>query len=167
VLDRFDFILRMRLRGRSAVFGFISLGALGLSLLLFLVLANGTIARVLYFPSLNDTRLVAEERVLPRHRNLEENIRELVEGVLLGPTRYNALRIFPRGGTVISAMVRGRTLYLDLSSRLLSEDSEVPLHGQAALDALARSIRSNFPRIREILFFLDGQEPRFSEKKKI
>jgi hypothetical protein len=161
VLDRFDFILRMRLRGRSAVFGFIALGTLGLSLLLFLVLANGTVARVLYFPTLNSARLVAEERILPRHRSLEENIRELVDGVLLGPTRHDALRIFPRGGTVISAMARGRTLYLDLSSRLLSEDPEVPLRGRAALDALARSIRSNFPRIREIVFFLDGQEPRF------
>jgi hypothetical protein len=167
VLDRFDFILRMRLRGRSAVFGFIFLGVLGLSLLLFLVLANGTMARVLYFPSINRSRLVAEERILPRHRSLEENIRELAEGVLLGPIRHDALRIFPRGGTVISSMVRGRFLYLDLSSRVLSDDPEVPLRGQAALDALSRSIRSNFPRIRAIIYFIDGQSPRFIEEKKI
>jgi hypothetical protein len=143
------------------------LGVLLLSIVLFLFFGNGKSERLLFFPSLTGRRMVAEERFLPRHRTLEENVAEVAEGVLLGPTRNDALRIFPRGGSVLSALIHGRTLYLDLSPNLLADDSEVPLKGKDAFDALGRSLRFNFPSIREIVFFVDGQLPRFAQKKNI
>jgi hypothetical protein len=167
MLGRYDFLLQTRLRGRPAVIGLIFAGVLVLSLLLFLFFGNGKSERLLFFPSLTGRRMVAEERFLPRHRTLEENAAELAEGVLLGPTRNDALRIFPRGGSVLSSLIHGRTLYLDLTPNLLEDDPEVPLKGQAALDALGRSLRFNFPAIREIVFFIDGQLPRFTLKKNI
>jgi len=39
--------------------------------------------------------------------------------------------------------------------------------GPNALSALTRSIRMNFPRFTEVIYFIDGQAPRFPEKKKI
>jgi hypothetical protein len=167
VLDRFDFIVRMRLRGRPAILGLVFLGVLVLALALFLLVGSRNEGRILYFPAQGGGRMVAEERFLPRKHSLEGNVAELVEGVLLGPTRNDAVRIFPRGASVISAMISGRTLYLNLSPRLLVDDPEVPLKGTDALTALARSIRFNFPRVREIVFFIDGQPPRFAEKKNI
>ena len=167
MLDRLDFLFRMRLRGRPLALGAAFLGVLVFSLLLFLLSGNGKAVRVLFFPAQTGRGLVAEERLLPRHRILEQDIAELAEGVLLGPTRHDALRIFPRGGSVLSSMVRGRTLYLDLSPRLLVEDPEVPLKGEDALAALDRSLRFNFPRLRQIVFFIDGQSPRFPAKKNI
>lgn len=167
VLDRFDFIFRMRLRGRPAILGLVFLGVLVLSLVLFLLVGSRSEGRILYFPAQTGARLVAEERLLPRRDSLEGNVTELVEGVLLGPTRTDAVRVFPRGGTVLSTMVSGRTLYLDLSPKLLIDDPEVPLKGPYALGALARSIRFNFPRFRDIVFYIDGQSPRFAEKKNI
>jgi len=167
VLDRFDFIVRMRLRGRPAILGLVFLGVFVLSLALFLLIGSRNEGRILYFPAETGGRMVAEERFLPRQNSFERNVAELVEGVLLGPTRNDAVRIFPRGGSVLSAMISGRTLYLDLSPNLLVDDPEVPLKGPDALDALARSIRFNFPRLREIVFYIDGQPPRFAEKKNI
>jgi hypothetical protein len=125
------------------------------------------VSRVLFFPPLAGHRLVAEQRFLPRHRGLEREAAELVEGVLLGPTRHDAVRLFPRGGSVISVMASGRTLYVDLTPQVLVDDPEVPLKGQDALDALGRSLRVNFPRLKEVIFFIDGQQPRFEGKKKI
>ena len=167
MLGRFDFLLQTRLRGRPAIIGMVFLGVLLLSVVLFLFIGHGKSERLLFFPSSSGRRMVAEERLLPRHRTLEENVTELAEGVLLGPTRTDALRVFPRGGSVLSALIHGRTLYLDLSPNLLEEDPEVPLKGQDALDALGRSLRFNFPSIREIVFFVDGQLPRFPAKKNI
>ena len=167
MLDRLDFILRARLRGRSLGLGVAFLGVLVFSLLLFLLAGNGKVMRVLYFPVQTGGGMVAEERLLPRHHSLDQDVAELTEGVLLGPTRHDALRIFPRGASVLSSLVQGRTLYIDLSSRLLLPDPEVPLKGQDALAALARSIRFNFPRLRQIVFFIDGQSPRFPDKKNI
>lgn len=167
MLDRLDFLLGLRLRGRPAVLGLVFLGVLAVSLLFFLVFADRLVGRIMFFPSHTGQRMVAEERFLPRHRALEQNVTELVEGVFLGPTRHDALRIFPRGATVLSALVHGRTLYLDLSPRILVEDPEAPVRGQEALAVLMRSIRYNFPRLRDIVISIDGQVPRFPGKKNI
>lgn len=167
MLDRLDFILSVRVRGRPLIIGAAFLVVLVFSLLLFLLAGNGKAVRVLFFPAQAGRGMVAEERLLPRHRILEQDVTELAEGVLLGPTRHDALRIFPRGGSVLSSLVHGRTLYIDLSPRLLVEDPEVPLRGDDALTALARSIKFNFPRVRQIVFFIDGQTPHFPAKKNI
>jgi hypothetical protein len=161
VLDRLDFLLRLRLRGKPATIGAVFLGTLALSLLFFLLLGNGKAARVLFFPGISSRRLVAEERLIPRQATLESEITQTAEEVLLGPARNDALRLFPRGGRVISAFLTGRTLIMDLSPLVLLADPEVPLKGRAALDLLSRSLRYNFPRLREVDFFIDGQPPRF------
>jgi hypothetical protein len=106
-------------------------------------------------------------RFVPRHQTLEANVQEIADNVLLGPTRHDALRLFPRGATVIAVMVSGRTLYLDLTPQILVDDPEVPLKGPQALAALTRSLKLNFPRFAEVVFFIDGQAPIFTEKKKI
>jgi len=167
VLDRLGFLLRLRLRGRPAIFGASLMGVLLLSLLFFFLVGNGMTSRVLFFPGLGAHRVVAEERLIPRHRSFEENVTAAAEEVLLGPARNDALRLFPRGARVISTFVTGRTLVMDLSPLVLLDDAEVPLKGAAALDTLARSLRFNFPRIREVDFYIDGQAPRFLESRKI
>jgi len=125
------------------------------------------VARILFFPSQPPGRIVAELRFVPRHPTLEASVEETADNVLLGPTRHDALRLFPRGATVTAVMVSGRTLYLDLTPQILLDDPEVPLKGTEALAALARSLRLNFPRFAGVVFFIDGQAPRFAEKKKI
>jgi hypothetical protein len=125
------------------------------------------VERILYFPREQGNGFVAESRFLARRHGLEGNIAELVNGVLLGPARHDAARLFPRGATVRAVMVRGRTLYLDLTSHVLEADPEVPLTGGAALDALEKTIRLNFPSVHEIVLYIDGQTPSFPAKKNI
>jgi hypothetical protein len=167
VLDRLDFLLRMRLRGTPAAIGAALAGVLGVSLLLFLLLGNARVGRILYFPSSGFGRVVAELRYVPRHQAVEENVREAADNVLLGPTRHDAQRLFARGATVTAVMASGRTLYLDLTPQVLVDDPEAPLKGPDALAALTRSLRMNFPRFSEVIYFIDGQVPLFGEKKKI
>jgi hypothetical protein len=167
VLDRLDFLLRMRLRGPAAAVGAAFAGTLVVSALLFLLVGNARVGRILFFPSQPPGRIVAEMRLVPRHPTLEENVQETADNVFLGPSRPDALRLFPRGATVSAVMVSGRTLYVDVTPQILVEDPEVPLKGSEALAALSRSLRQNFPRFAEVVFFIDGQAPHFPEKKKI
>ncbi len=160
------FLLDMRLRGRAAVVGMILLGTLVLSLPVFLIAGNGRVERILYFPREHGPGLIAEPRFLTRHRSTEDNIAELVEGLLLGPSLHSAARLFPRGGSVRAAMLRGHTLYLDLNSRVLAQQPDVPLSASDAVDILRRSIRFNFPRVHEIVLYLDGQVPAFPAREK-
>ena len=167
MFSRMDFLLTMRLKGRAAIAGSILLGALVISVVFFFLVGNGIVERILYFPREHGRGVVAEPRFLTRRASLEGNVTELVNGVLLGPARHDAARAFARGGTVRAAMIRGHTLYLDLTARVLAGDPDVPLGAAEALEILSRSIRFNFPRVHEIVLYLDGQLPTFSEKKNI
>ena len=127
MFSRLDFILQARLRGRPAIVGAALLGAFALSVLLFLLLGNGKVSRVLFFPDSPGRALVAEQRLVPRHRPLEGDVRELVDGVLLGPMRHDLARLFPRGATVQTLVVREPRLYVDLSPTAAIPDAEAPL----------------------------------------
>jgi hypothetical protein len=167
VFSRLDFILGARVRGKAAVVGGVFLGACALSVLLFLLLGNGKVGRVLYFPDGLGTRLVAERRSVPRHPGLEESAREVADGVLLGPMSPDLARLFPRGVIVQSLVVHDGVLSVDLSAAAALPDAEAPLAGTAAVEALVRSLRANFPRLREIAVTVDGQVPRSRGEKKI
>jgi hypothetical protein len=167
VFNRLDFILQARLKGRPAILGGAFLGALALSILLFLLMGNAKVSRALFFPVGHGTRLAAEQRLLPRSGSLEGDVRELVDGVLLGPMRHDLARVFPRGVTVRALVVRNRILYVDLTALAAIPDPEVPLAGTAAAEALGRSIRANFPRLRETVVSIDGQAPHAPREKKI
>jgi len=166
VLSRLDFILQARLKGRPAMVGGVFAGALLLSVLLFLLLGNGKVSRVLFFPVGHGTRLAAEQRLLPRQHSLEGDVRDLVEGVLLGPMRHDLARVFPRGAAVRALVVHNRILYVDLAPSAALPDPEAPLRGAAAAEVLARSVRANFPRLREVVVFIDGQALQGPEQKK-
>jgi hypothetical protein len=167
VLSRLDFILRVRLKGRPAIVGGAFAAALLISVLIFLLLGNGKVSRVLFFPVSHGSRLAAEQRLLPRHHSLEGDVRELVEGVLLGPMRHDLARVFPRGAAVRALVVHNGILYVDLAPSAALPDPEVPLAGSAAAEALARSARANFPGLREVVVFIDGQALPGPKQKKI
>ena len=165
--SRFDFISQARLRGRPAIVGAVLLGVCALSVLLFLLLGNGKVSRVLFFPDTLGARLVAERRLVPRHGTLEANVRELVDGALLGPMRPDLARLFPREITVQTLIVNEGVLFVDLSAGAALPDPETPMGATEAVEALSRSIRANFPRLRELAVTMDGQVPQAREKKKI
>ena len=107
-----------------------SSASLVVSLLLFFLLGNAT-GRPHPLLSLAAGSAASWRRCasFPRHATLEENVQEAADNVLLGPTRHDALRLFPRGATVTAVMVSGRTLYLDLTPQILVDDPEVPAEG--------------------------------------
>ena len=74
MFDRMDFLLDMRLKGRAAIAGCALLGALVLSLVLFFLVGNGRVERILYFPRERGKGVVAEPRFLTRRPSLEGNV---------------------------------------------------------------------------------------------
>jgi len=167
VLDRLDFLLRMRLRGAAAAVGVALAATLLVSLSLFLLVGNTRVARILYFPSASGSRILAEMRLVPREAGMEASVKETADSVLLGPSRPDAQPLFARGATVSAVMLSGRTVYLDLTPQILEQDPEVPLPCDQALTVLTRALQLNFPRFTQVVYLIDGQVPHFAEKKKI
>jgi hypothetical protein len=154
-------ILGLGLERRTRIAGGVFLGVLALSLLLFFLVGNGKVTRVLFYPRQGSGELVSEQRDLPVHHDLEEDIRALVEEEILGPVSHDAALLFPRDVEVRSVLVRGRTLTIDFSGQLALAGDKFNLRGAEAISALRRSITFNFPRIAELAVTIEGQSPHF------
>ncbi|HSV93413.1 MAG TPA: GerMN domain-containing protein [Desulfobacterales bacterium] len=167
MIDRIRMLAALRVKGRPAVAGAAFLALLALSLVVFLVPSPGRVRRVLFYPSTTThaapgkpARLVAEARLLPRHRDVDRDARELVDAVLLGPAQHGEAPLFPASTAVRSLMVRRGVLYVDLSANAAIPDPIAPVPLQDAAAALSRTVRFNFPGIRQVAFTVDGQSPR-------
>jgi spore germination protein GerM len=167
VLVSLDFLSRIHLGRRALIAGSALVAVLLVSLFFFFLVGYKREKRVLFFPREGSAALAAEERFLPNHRDLEVDLRKLIEEVILGPAGHDEVRLIPREVTVRSLSVQNHVLYLDLSADIVTAGHEYPLHGDEALEALKKTILFNFPKVREVAVTVDGQVPRFGEKKKI
>ncbi len=165
MIDRWGWLSRVRLGRPPLAAGIVLLSVLSFSLLFFFMVGDRRGKRVLFFPGEKAGGLVAEERFLPNHGDVEKDLEELVNGVILGPVNHGSARLLPRDTTVRALFLRGHVLYIDLSADMVLAGREYPLRGKEALDALHRTICFNFPRVREVFFLVDGQIPYFGEKK--
>lgn len=139
--------------------GALLIASLIIALVFFFALPPGRVGRTLFFPGTTAVELSAERRLVPRVRDDERSIELLVEEMLLGPTRITHSRIFPRETKLASLMLRGETVYLDLSESAMLQGSEVHVSTDIALEALRTSIRYNFRGIREVVITIAGNVP--------
>ena len=114
--------------------------------------------RVLFFPEANTGRYKAEIRYLPELASEIDNIRLLVEDILLGPTQFENSALFPVGTHLVTTLLEDGVLYLGLSSQALSHDEDIVLQSRFSLQALANSVFFNYPWLKKIYFFIDGKE---------
>lgn len=131
------------------------------------LLASGPpAARVLFFGAAGGG-LAGETRYLPRRDARPEQLRLLVDESILGPRSRDHRAALPRSTRVRSLMVAGDTLYLDLSAAALLDDSGSGLQGAERLRALASTLLFNAPWLRRVWLFVDGQEPRFEDARRV
>jgi hypothetical protein len=167
VLDNLRVFARVRLNRGAMIAGAALVGVTILSLLLFFLIGSTRARRILFFPQDGTGRLVSEQRFLPTRRDLEGDMSELVREEILGAVRNDAQRLVSKDVALRSLFVRGRVAYIDLSADLILSGNEFPLHGADVLKVLRRSICFNFPRVREVVFTVDGQVPNFNDREKI
>jgi hypothetical protein len=132
------------------------------SLGIYLLAGERFVRRTLFFPGPDSHLLAGEERLLPLRRDREANILLLVEEIVLGPARPDHRRVLPRRTQVISLLLRHGTVYLNFSREALFPEEEVQSSVQERLQAVANTIRFNFPAVRRLQIAIEGQEPRFA-----
>ena len=153
-------------RGRPAalIAAALWVAALGYSVFMAQPSITGRERRVLFFPALTGgggaLRLIGEVRYVPYRAAAGADLRTLVEETILGPADHRAHRLLPRALEVISAHVRGRTAYVNLSRHVWFGATPVPSTGAERIQALTAAIRYNFPELQEVRMLIEGQEPR-------
>lgn len=86
-----------------------------------------------------------------------------VEELLLGPSSQRARPFFPLGTRVLFCFERNGTMFLNLSEQAVMDFSpEVNL--QDSYELLKMNVKANFPSIKKIELFIDGNPVFFDAK---
>ena len=150
-------------------------GVLLLALATFFLLEaehNRIHRRVLFFPvSLEADKissalqLVGEIRYISNRNNLDDDLRELIEEIILGPANHVLRPVLPRHTKVVSALSVEHVAYINLTKDVLFNDLLFVNSRSDSLQVIATSILYNFSYLQEVYFTIEGQEPRIEDKK--
>ncbi|MBN1649011.1 MAG: GerMN domain-containing protein [Spirochaetales bacterium] len=169
---------RMKLITGLSAFAFIFL----VSLIIFKLSPDDIKYRVLFFPADETNRLIGETRRLKDRGKLEKDAEILLREILLGPSVLEHNRYIPRGTKLQSVMLRDSVLYVDYSVQIqqlvlrevignppAAESGKVmprdmmPLGLAGALGVVQKTIKFNFPLIRQVVFTINGEIPAYGE----
>jgi hypothetical protein len=112
----------------------------------------------LEFPNAISGKMIGEVRYAPFHFSLEKSALSLCREILVGPANYLSSDLLSKDTRIRSVLVRGRTLYVDLSSDLvLGEPSGGSFRD--SLEIFRKTIKKNLPGLGNVILTVDGFVP--------
>jgi hypothetical protein len=146
----------LRIKSRRYLVSFVLIGLFALWDFHFL----GSTRRTFVFYSVADWSIIVEDRMLRRTGSREGDMLSYVEEFLLGPVSPDLAPLFPRETRVESFLYRDGTAYVNLSGAAVYPTPEQIAGGPAGVfgnfETLYRGIRRNFPQVRDVKLFVDG-----------
>ncbi len=137
-------------------------GALALIFLIsavsYLIWGNEQEEQVLFFPVNQTLEARGEGRILPRKDTKEQEIELLVREILLGPFNVNYMPVVPGDSRIRSILLREETLYIDFTIDVVFQEAGSALSLRESLAYIGRSIQFNFPRVRKIVYSINGNQ---------
>ena len=117
----------------------------------------GLARRTFVFYTMNDGKMIVEERNLKRSASQEQSLTRYIEEAVLGPVGPEILPLFTRGTRLLSLLYRDGKVFLNFSP----EAALPPEEGGDVFNNLCTlyiGIKRNFPWVNDIVFFIDGKE---------
>ena len=111
--------------------------------------------RIFIFPSAENGRYIIEYRNLAKQPG-HGDVRFYVDEILLGSSVERTRMLFAPGTVVRSCFVRDSVLFLNLSQDLIDMGEGV-IEIRDGFALLEKNIKKNFPKIKEIDFFVEGK----------
>jgi len=137
------------------IFGGLFVIVLITSIFLF-AFSENWVKRVLFFPHVNSTKVIGEERFLPDLGNEKDNLLLLVDEILAGPYKYDNLPVIPENTRLKSAIIHNNILYVNFSKEIFNIDKLVLITPKDMLQAFANGVLYNFPGIKKVYIFIEG-----------
>jgi hypothetical protein len=149
------------------IFGGLFLAVLLVSLFSF-ALSKEWIRRIIFFPHVNSTKVIGEERFLPDLGNQRENVMLLVDEIVAGPYKYGNLPVIPERTKLKSVILQNGILYVNFSKEIYYIDKLVLITPKEMLQAFTDSVLYNFPEIQKVYIFIEGKPVSdYSELNKV
>ncbi len=143
----------------TIISGSIFLLLLIISLVFFFFISERSTGRVLYFSNESTGNIAGESRRISNRSTEEDNIREVINELILGPAEISNTRVIPRETKLKSVLLRDDILYIDFTTDIIFEEKGVSMNFPEIIDNIRRTIRFNFPKIKEITVFIEGELP--------
>ena len=134
--------------------------SLMVSLLFFLINGTDKHRQVLFFPEYRSSECVGEQRLLPTKSTVEQEIELLVREILLGPFDVNSVAVLPQESKLQTLILRKNRLFIDFSIQVIFQEGESRLSFEEALDCVRKTISFNYPQIEQIVFTVNGEQPK-------
>jgi len=148
--------------------GFFLVVLLLLSLGIFFLAGNRKVERTFFFPEIktqrrnSGIRFSGEERIIPRQKRRLDNIRLVIEEIILGPLSHKHSRLVSPEVTLYSLVLDQNKLFLNLSGEILNSAPHSTLPPEVQIQAIGNTILYNFPFLKKVYVFIEGQIPDFS-----
>jgi hypothetical protein len=124
-------------------------------------LTLGFVRRTFVFYSVAGWSIIVEDRMIRRSGSREGDMIRYVEEFLMGPVSPDLAPLFPRETRLKSLLYRDDVAYADLSGSAVFPTPEQSAADRDAgvmgnFETLYRGIRRNFPYLRGVRLFVDG-----------
>lgn len=120
---------------------------------------EGSRTVTLYFASANDVKLVRETRQLAMGKQMDEQVRQVLEALVAGPTG-EGISTIPKGTKILDVFYAPDTftLYIDFSSELVAGHPGGSTAEYYTIASVLRTVSENFPEIQAVQFLVDGEQ---------
>ncbi len=109
---------------------------------------------VLIFPSVEEGKYVLETRYLKENPN-KDYINFFLDELVLGSGLERTKYLFTPGTKILSCFERNQMLYLNLSADIIYMGHNV-IQIKDGMELLKQNVYKNFPDIKEVQIFVDG-----------
>ncbi len=109
---------------------------------------------VFIFPSVDEGRYVLETRYLKENPN-KDYVNFFLDELVLGSGLERTKYLFAPGTKIISCFERNQMLYLNLSADIIYMGHNV-IQIKDGMELLKKNVYKNFPDIKEVQIFVDG-----------
>jgi len=114
----------------------------------------------LFFAGADEPTIYGETRELAVGRRLDEQVRQVVDALIAGPSTSTGISAIPSGTTLLAVMVDADsgTVYLDFSSELVAAHPGGSAAEYCTIASIVRTVGENFPEIQRVQLLVDGAQ---------
>jgi hypothetical protein len=121
---------------------------------------EGTRNVTLFFADLDEPNIHGEMRELAVGHRLDEQVRQVIEALIAGPSGKDAISAIPTGTKLLSVMVEAdsATVYLDFSSDIVAAHPGGSAAEYCTIASIVRTVGENFPELSRVQLLVDGAQ---------
>jgi spore germination protein GerM len=111
----------------------------------------------IYFGSSDGESLVPERRIIPSSESVSDNLRNVIEALISGPTEGGTATL-PASVRVRGIFINDKEAVIDFSKELVDDFAGGTTAEYLLISSLVETVCANFPQVEAVRILVDGEE---------